>query len=383
MKKIKVLILLLLTALLLPACGKKDINIQEQMELGQKCLLEADYENAIVAFSKVIVIDPKNMEAGRSLAAAYKESGKVPQAVQAMTEVILQSERTETDIDFMNEMLRALEDLDFASTMTEVVYTQTGDDQFIKTLFVINGKRKDFEAIERTIQGLEMFRGMKDEYLEDIVQRFVDEKDVEGMDMLSNVLKEQDTCSGTLLAMDMWNCYMNGGEEAVVNLLETYYADDKRLPDIDPEGQMYIGSYDENGMYSGYGICLYGVDVKTHSRIYMGYWEKGDRNGEGRAYRSADYRIQCQWADDYPIGEINLLQQDTMVIGNLEFGHIVSPMNLYVNGRWEAVHCTPDQERDTGYSFQTIHMKKPSTCHHVENHSYCWDCKESEQGGNE
>lgn len=381
MKKWRRFLLFIIAAMLLAACGEKTVNIQEQMELGQKYLLEADYEKAIVVFTKIISIDPKNLEAVRSLASAYREVGKPEEAADTMTAVILQAGSSEEDLDSMNELLKEMDNLSLALTYAEMAYTQTGDERFIRTLFVINGKRSDFDAISRNIKDLEMFKGMKDDYLEEVVQYFVDNHDTVNMEKLSKVLKEQELCSGTILVIDMWTQFETGGEEAVIKLLEQYYTDKEELPAVGPDSEIYIGGYDEEGQRSGYGICFYGSDIKTHSRIYIGNWEKGVRSGEGRAYLRADYRIQCQWADDYPAGEVNILQEDTMVIGTLDYGHVATPMNLYENGEWISVHCTPDAGKASGYSYQTAGMERPGTCNHIKSHTYCWDCRQKESEG--
>lgn len=370
---------LLFTALFLISCAPKTIDIQEQMVLGQRYLDEMNYEEAILAFNKVISVDPKNVEAERNLAIAYKETGKTDKAAQSMTAIILQNENTEEDLDFMNELLSGLEDLESASALTEMVYTQTGDERFIRTLIAINGKRNDFDAIERNINDAKMFKGMEDEYLVTIVQYYVDNQDLESMDKLSQLLEKQEVCDSTVLAISMWEQYMENGDDSVIKLLETYYSDEKDLPYINDDDEIYIGVYDESGQRSGYGICFYGSNVKPHSRIYAGNWEKDLRNGQGRAYLRSNYRIQCQWRDDYPVDEVNILQDDITVIGSLDDGHVATPMNLYREGEWTAVHCTKDADKKSGYSFQTVDMEKPGTCNHVKNHSYCWDCKQMEE----
>ena len=46
-------------------------QIAEQLELGNKYLTEANYEQAIVAFNKVIELDPKIFEAYEKAAEVY------------------------------------------------------------------------------------------------------------------------------------------------------------------------------------------------------------------------------------------------------------------------------------------------------------------------
>lgn len=69
---------LIILALALSACGKSlEKQIAEQLELGMKYLSEFEYEQAVVAFQKVIELDEKNMEAYLGLGQAH--SGQAEQ----------------------------------------------------------------------------------------------------------------------------------------------------------------------------------------------------------------------------------------------------------------------------------------------------------------
>lgn len=68
MKKI---ISVVLSMLLLSACAKNTPIWQEQYELGVRYLSEGNYEEAIIAFTAIIEIDPKQAPAYVSLADAY------------------------------------------------------------------------------------------------------------------------------------------------------------------------------------------------------------------------------------------------------------------------------------------------------------------------
>ena len=59
MKKRNIYYILLIVILLLTACGKKAQTWQELYDLGEKYLLEENYEEAIVAFTSAIELDPK------------------------------------------------------------------------------------------------------------------------------------------------------------------------------------------------------------------------------------------------------------------------------------------------------------------------------------
>lgn len=84
MKRLKVFAILGLI-LALCGCGKSvEYQITEQLELGQKYLAEMDYEQAIVAFNKVIELDVKNVEAYLGLDQAYAASRDYKTAIQTL-----------------------------------------------------------------------------------------------------------------------------------------------------------------------------------------------------------------------------------------------------------------------------------------------------------
>lgn len=67
---------LLLAALLLCGCGSKQAKWQEQYDLGVRYLSEGDYEEAILAFSAAIEIDPNNPDAYVQRGDAYVMAAK-------------------------------------------------------------------------------------------------------------------------------------------------------------------------------------------------------------------------------------------------------------------------------------------------------------------
>ena len=61
-------------------------RFQEQLELGQRYLEEMDYEQAVVAFTAAIEIDPRNADAYLGLADAYAGMGDLDAAIAALEE---------------------------------------------------------------------------------------------------------------------------------------------------------------------------------------------------------------------------------------------------------------------------------------------------------
>lgn len=62
-KHLNTLLILLLIALMVCACGNKQAKYQEQYDLGVKYLSEGNYEEAIIAFEAAIKIEPKQAAA--------------------------------------------------------------------------------------------------------------------------------------------------------------------------------------------------------------------------------------------------------------------------------------------------------------------------------
>lgn len=80
----KILVWFLVLALLCGAfagCAKKPLTPVELMSLGEKYLMELDYENAVVQFLKVIEIEPMNVRAYQGAAKAYNALGKQDEAL--------------------------------------------------------------------------------------------------------------------------------------------------------------------------------------------------------------------------------------------------------------------------------------------------------------
>ena len=83
------LLLILSAALLLTACGKTSpATWQEQYDLGVKYLSEGNYEEAVIAFTAAIEIDPRRPEAYEKAAEAYVALGRVDEARELLEEAL-------------------------------------------------------------------------------------------------------------------------------------------------------------------------------------------------------------------------------------------------------------------------------------------------------
>lgn len=81
MKRVYVLILVLCLSLGLVGCGQKAPTWQEQYDLGVRYLSEGNYEEAIIAFTTAIEIDPKHPTAYVGRGDAYIGSGKTSESL--------------------------------------------------------------------------------------------------------------------------------------------------------------------------------------------------------------------------------------------------------------------------------------------------------------
>ncbi|MCD8107927.1 MAG: tetratricopeptide repeat protein [Oscillospiraceae bacterium] len=109
MKKLLSLILIItLTLTLFASCGKTEeaLTAAELLDLGEKYLLDMDYEQAIVYFNKVIEVEPKNKSAYLGLAEAYVGAGDTDSAVEALqTALEAFSDDSEARIAFLEKLI--------------------------------------------------------------------------------------------------------------------------------------------------------------------------------------------------------------------------------------------------------------------------------------
>lgn len=86
--------------------GRADeIRIQKLLDLGNKYLLESDYESAILTFDQIIAIDPKCEEAYLGKAQAQYELGQYEEAIATLDEGIAKVEDSSRLEEFRQQIL--------------------------------------------------------------------------------------------------------------------------------------------------------------------------------------------------------------------------------------------------------------------------------------
>lgn len=125
MKKVLSIILILAIAINIASCANvKNSEWREHLDLGQKYLLDGDYENAIIELKKAIEIDPKGIRAYLLLAIAYAKIGDYDSAVETLE---ICGEKTGSEFvkskakDFRDQLDEDSED-DFDDTLENDMY---------------------------------------------------------------------------------------------------------------------------------------------------------------------------------------------------------------------------------------------------------------------
>lgn len=117
------------------ACGKKETAAtwQEQYDLGVRYLSEGNYEEAIIAFTAAIEIDPKNKDAYLGRASAYMESGAKEDnltAAMADYQAVLEIDDLCADAYLgMAEIYIAQDEFDKAKEILQKGIDMTGDER--------------------------------------------------------------------------------------------------------------------------------------------------------------------------------------------------------------------------------------------------------------
>ena len=101
------LISIIILALVFSNTGSVAAKASKQLDLGQKYLLEGNYQEAIIAFEKAIQIDPKNVDARLGLADTYIALGKTDDAITVLKEAMdIDPERPEPYISLAKIFMR-------------------------------------------------------------------------------------------------------------------------------------------------------------------------------------------------------------------------------------------------------------------------------------
>ncbi len=339
--------LLLPVAVAISGCGKSvEEQIQEQLELGQRYLTEMNYEEAIVAFQKVIELDPKNIDGYRNLGDTYEvlagtagsEAGEeVPAGIagsEAGEEAAAGTADSGTGEDeYYRLAMEAFE---------KVMELDAADSHACERLLVIYKYFGDLDKLRHLLEtGQETQSGETETELSDLKT------------CLELIQRLSDLCAA-------------GDIEQVFDIMQTEdygklqkFAEEMKYPAFVMEGGRGLGIYNVQTRNYGSSMIYYG-DFHDELREGAGYWI-GYLDGN-------NYQAYGDWRNDLPEGHqtvrewngnlnetVSIRQISGTVARGLWDGEAVweferkdgrqdSWMVNFTNGKWVILHREEDGE---------------------------------------
>ena len=228
------------------------LTAAELIELGERFLLELNFEQAIVHFLAAIEIEPRYERAYILLAEAYQLAG-MPQLRQAILE-----------------------------RGNVVVYDSYLLLEHLIQAVVDNGDAAAFDRI------LEDTHRMGDERVSMVrkLEILFESGNTGLMEEIVELQHNRDDNSQFALYLEIWiiaHCDFDTEDERHLALIELL--DGRSIHDLlPPYEQLYFGQRDEEGRRHGFGIAFFGWNIHLDSALYVGYWENDVRSGQGIAF---------------------------------------------------------------------------------------------------
>lgn len=333
--KMTILVLLILS---LTGCIKSaDQQILKQLELGQKYLTEENYEEAIVAFQKVIDIDPKSIEAWYGLALAQEKVGDEKEFVEALYNGILiveefkESEQIALIEESVDKMERLVSDrlpklinklINEDKDQVAMEYLKQFDSAvMIRAIYQEQVKDGNYGAAENLYVTFPQYITKKypDEYMWDKSDSMKDiyEQHLEKLSRLYEIAKSSgvDNVKDVIKKdKDYFNFADDSGAINISAYIETdfYYG-----------AKIYYGECDERGKPEGFGVALCYDNGYSGQWLYVGEWENGKRSGEGSLFNINLIKelssYDGNWSNDKPNGVGSIYEESRNLDNELVF----------------------------------------------------------------
>ncbi len=296
--KIFYAVLLVLTLVLGTGCQKK-MTVQDYLDLGEKYLTEANYEEAIVAFTKAIEVEPKAMKAYEGLTNAYIKTENYEKAQETLQsgisvyEGLTEDEKTD----------------EFRLIYEELLNSEEKIRQYLDEENVSDVEQEESETLAET------------DPVDAEKERLIAEAKEKYGDILDQIVAALDrgTLELTAYYTEDFTDFVNGLEEPLYWQIE--------------DGR-YLGLYTVGDVY-----------------IYLGEMENGLRSGSGFWYGEYSHwedglgvtLYTGNWSDDYPNGSGTFEDVYTdedgdedrlKVEGNFLDGYENGTMRRYVNDHY-------------------------------------------------
>ena len=239
----------------LSACGKSvEQRITEQLELGQKYLTEVQYEEALIAFQKVIELEPKTYEAYMGIAQVY-EGQEQYEAMQEILEVGIEA----IGVEELNEE-ETQQLVESYMRLTEYFMAEGEYEAELNCYEQILVLQPENEGIREKEENLRLIFENKDR-IKSLVFSLIEEKtdDYKVIEYLCNEITERSADlieDPTIFKLEQENYIVIYPWDTVI----IYY------------GEM------ERGLRQGHGYRIF-INA-GQCEIYEGTWEGGVANGE-------------------------------------------------------------------------------------------------------
>lgn len=288
-KKLLLLGLMIISMLFCVSCKSQEQKVTEQMELAEKYLLEGNYEAAVVAFQKVLEIEPRSIAAYTGLVKVYDENSQYEEAVAA--------------IELGEAVLQENEEVDRGQAEAFYLYAGEFYEKYGKLEETINILERGFVLL-----GDEVIKNPLIEAYTQLAEHFIEQKDYEkAISVLEKGISVTDgqslrellkTAQEELVKRNKSQALLEKASQVCMTQSKDEIESFMRTEDFQ-EIQKEITEpifYQEN---DGKTVGIYSVG------LYFGGIKEKKRNGEGNWYRSGDEFFESfkgNWMDDYPNG---------------------------------------------------------------------------------
>ena len=287
-----------LCLVLLTGCSAvADFRVNRQLDLGEKYLIEEEYDKAMLAYSKALDIEPKEMEAYRGLSDVFTAQKDLESSVNVLKKALAVADdlsssekdaRTNTAIRGMNtKIVTQLTDLGDEAFKNEdyskavkyykdlIVYDEEEEDSYLKLSGAYEAMG-DLELALEVLKNAEIEATKLAREIDRLSVRYEIMKEYEELlGRLSDLLKANDgeLAKEVLLTQDFLDLVSRLEEPLVMQREGDQYAA------VYPDGYVYLGQMRDEKR-EGYG------DYYTNNReryvVYSGQWSGDKPNGSGR-----------------------------------------------------------------------------------------------------
>ena len=289
---VSVLAAMLVVFGLLTGCGKSvDKEIAGQLKMGNKYLTESDYEQAIVAFNKVIELDPKQVIAYEKLADSYIGLDKKEEAVDILCQGV--SAITEAEAGTEGQALK-----DRAVTLCE---------ELLQTYLVTNADEANwyYEQLKQ------LDEAKVAQYENELQQAFAKEKiKSKYEDSLKNARTQIVGDAWETLSVDQFSWKFELSKELDETGLEDVVYDygDGTYLQVTVGGYVYYGGM-KDGKRDGNNGIWFRLSDNGYKYCFQGTWEDGYPNGSGEERNireSSKYITTGTWINGLENGKMQL-----------------------------------------------------------------------------